>query len=125
MLSWLVVGLAAAGAGSYFGAGPSASFLALATVYLWYVVGALLIKPASCTSWSLSAVRLVSGLLLTTVFFFFSLTLSLPWLCGPATLLVLVLVVERRSAFGPLPAMSASWSDGIAVGFGLLLFAPR
>jgi hypothetical protein len=125
VLGWIAASFAAAWAMSRFDAGFSASLAAVAGVYLFgYMVGALLVSPAAGASWSLCCVRLLSGLLLTTVSFFFSLTLSLPWLCGPAALLVAALVVQGRAAFGPLPTAFWGWSDAVAVAVGVLLFAP-
>ena len=124
-LCWTAAALATALALSTFAVALRSSVAAAATVYSFgYVVGALLVEPAACTTRSLGVVRLVSGLLLTTIGYLLSLEASLPWWCGPGTLLIVAVARNKRAAFGPLPAVSVSGSDALAAGVGALLFGP-
>lgn len=84
---------------------------------LGYVVGALLVEPkADRTSLALGVVRLIAGLLLTSVGFLLSLALSLPWLAGPVALFVGAVAVHGREAFDPPhPDFTFSW-DGAVTG---------
>jgi hypothetical protein len=80
---------------------PVRAAAALLAVYLLgYVAGSLLVDsrddPAA-VSWAM--IRTIAGLLLTTIAFFVSLVLSLPWFSGPAGVLLCAVLVERRAAF--------------------------
>src|SRR5688500_11309288 len=75
---WFLIALAVSVIGN---ASLGTAAEATAVVYLLgYVVGALLVEPrADRTTLALGVVRLVAGLLLTTVSFLLCLVFSLPW----------------------------------------------
>jgi hypothetical protein len=94
------------------------SVAALLAVYAFgYVAGSLLLDrrdDGSSLSWAI--IRLTAGLLLTTVSFFLSLLLSLPWFAGPAAVLVLAVAIGRGRALSlPRPRLALRW-DAIAAG---------
>ena len=96
----LVAGLASVGAISVFaGAGVVQVTAALAVVYvLGYGTGALLVHPQDDRdTLSLAIVRLVAGLLLSTVAFFLSLLLPLPWFAGPVAVCSGAFPISRSS----------------------------
>ena len=100
---------------------------ALAVVYAsGYVTGALLVAPATATtSLSLAIVRLVSGLLLSSIGFLLSLVLSLPWATGPLVLFALAAVVYRRAALAlPRPALTVTLDGAIAALTAAIVIAP-
>ena len=93
----------------------SASAAVVVVYLLGYVVGALLVEPkADRTTLALGVVRLIAGLLLTTVGFVLSLALSLPWLAGPVALFIGAVVVHGREAFDPPhPDFTFSWGSAV------------
>lgn len=100
---------------------------ALAVVYAsGYVTGSLLVAPATDrTSLSLAVVRLVSGLLLSSIGFLLSLVLSLPWATGPIGLLLLAAVVHRRAAFAPpVPPLTFTLDGALAALAAAVIVAP-
>jgi hypothetical protein len=100
---------------------------ALAVVYAsGYVTGALLVAPATDrTSLSLALVRLVSGLLLSSIGFLLSLVLSLPWATGPIGLITLAAVIHRRAALAlPRPALTFTPDGALAALAAALVVAP-
>lgn len=110
---------------SRLGASISACVCAFAALYAFgYVAGALVVPPAACVNWPICVVRLVGGLLLTSAAYLLSLRLSVPWMCGPAVLVVLVFVLDRRSAWGPVPQLSGRLRHALTLGAGAVLFAP-
>jgi hypothetical protein len=95
---------------------PLALAAALLAVYAFgYVAGSLLVdRPDNRTSLSWAIIRLIAGLLLTTVSFFLSLLLSLPWFTGPAAVLAAAVTFGRRRALLlPRPRLAFRW-DGVA-----------
>lgn len=116
---WLAVWFVFALAVSLIGdASLAKASAALAVVYLCgYVTGALLVEPAADrATLALGVVRLVAGLLLTTVAFLLCLALSLPWFAGPVALLIGAVVLHGRDAFDPPhPDITFSW-DGAVTG---------
>jgi hypothetical protein len=100
---------------------------AAAVVYVCgYVTGSLLVAPAmDRTLPSLAIVRLVAGLLLTSVSFLLSLALALPWFTGPVVLAVIACVSNRRSAFAlPRPTLRFTWDGALAGVFAVVVLAP-
>ena len=74
--------------------------LALAFLYLCgYVTGALLVTPEENDGPSLALIRLIVGLLLTTIGFLLSLVAGVPWFTGPVALLAIAVVRHRAAAF--------------------------
>jgi len=130
-LAWMIALsaalLAAAVMSAMAGASLGRSAAALGLVYLLgYVPGSLLVDPQDDRqSLSLGIVRLIAGLMLTTIAFFLSLLLWLPWYLGPVVLFALAAIRNRSTAFA-LPRSSLSFSqDGALTGLvGLLLVAP-
>jgi hypothetical protein len=100
---------------------------ALAAVYLFgYATGSLLVDrrdDRATLSWAV--IRLIAGLLLTTVSFFLSLLLSLPWFTGPLALCAAAVVLRRWDAFAlPRPDLSFSW-DGVVTGLlAIVMMSP-
>jgi hypothetical protein len=96
------------------------SFAALLAVYAFgYVAGSLLVdRRDDRTSPSWAIIRLTAGLLLTTVSFFLSLVLSIPWFAGPAVVLATAVALGRWRALSlPRPRLVFRWD---AAGAGLL-----
>ena len=94
------------------------SLAALLAVYAFgYVAGSLLVDgrdDRASLSWAI--IRLTAGLLLTTVSFFLSLLLSLPWFAGPAAVLVVAVARGRWSALSlPRPRLTLR-RDAVAAG---------
>ena len=109
---------------SYAGASVTAAVKALVIVYVGgYVVGSLLIAGVHTLSWAV--IRTVSGLMLTSIAFLFSLVLHLPWFVAPAALLVFALLVRGRTAFEcAFQPIRIAW-DGVAAGVLVaILLAP-
>ncbi len=94
------------------------SVAALAIVYACgYVTGALLIDPKhDRTTLSLGIVRLIVGLLLTTIAFLVSLELSLPWFSGPIGLIAIAVALHRDAALVPPRPTLAFRRDGAIAG---------
>jgi hypothetical protein len=84
-------------------ADPVRSAGAVALVYaLGYVPGALLLPPPpGGESLSLTLLRLVAGLFLSTLTFLFSLVLGLPWFAGPGVVFATAIVARRWAALLP------------------------
>jgi len=113
LLVWFVIALAVSLIGNASLARASA---AVVVVYLLgYVVGALLVEPrADRATLALGVVRLVAGLLLTTVGFLLCLVLSLPWFAGPVGLFICAVVLHGRDAFDPPhPDFTFSWGSAL------------
>jgi hypothetical protein len=74
---------------------------ALAAVYLLgYVTGSLLVeRRAGDDSIAWTIIRLLAGLLLSTIAFFVSLRLSMPWYVGPAVVMTAAVAMRGRAAF--------------------------
>lgn len=124
----LVAGLASVGAISVFaGAGVVQLTAALAAVYvLGYGTGALLVHPQDDrATLSLAIVRLVAGLLLSTVAFFLSLLLPLPWFAGPVAVCSVAVVLHRRAVLAPPhPTLTVTWDGALAGLLSGLVLAP-
>jgi hypothetical protein len=106
---------------------PLALVAALAAVYACgYVAGSLLVdRRDDRTSLSWAIIRLIAGLLLTTISFFLSLLCSLPWFVGPAVVLVVAVARRRKSAFAlPRPRVSFRWDVAAAIVVGTILLSP-
>lgn len=116
-IGWIGVGLVLALAISFIGnASLARASAALVVVYLLgYVVGALLVEPRiDRETLALGSVRLVAGLLLTTVAFLLSLVLSLSWVVGPVGVFIFAVVLHGREAFDPpRPDFRFSWDHGL------------
>jgi hypothetical protein len=99
---------------------------ALAFVYLCgYVTGALLLTPDERDGPSMAMVRLISGLLLTTIGFLLSLVAGAPWFVGPAALLTAAVARHRRAAFHvPRFHPSVTWDGAAAAMFAAIVAAP-
>ena len=98
----------------------------LAFLYLYgYVTGALLLAPGKRDGPSIALVRLVAGLLLTTVGFLLSLVAGTPWFVVPAVLLVIALIRHRGAAFRPPRfELTVTWDGAAAVAIGVIVAAP-
>ena len=99
---------------------------ALAFVYLCgYVTGALLVSPGERDGPSMALVRLVTGLLLTTLGFLSSLVAAAPWFAGPAALLVIAVVRHRGAAFRvPQLRSTVTWDGAAAATVAAIVAAP-
>lgn len=100
---------------------------ACGVVYLFgYVTGALLVPPRDDdTALSTGLIRTIVGLLLSTLGFFLCLRLSVPWVIGPAALVVAGAMVYGRAAFAPpRPAVTPSWDAVIAGLAAAIALAP-
>ena len=79
-----------------------------------YVVGALLVDPVDGLSFAV--IRIIAGLLLTTIAFLLSLVVSLPWFLGPALVVAAAVWLRGRSAFlWPQIVVRFRW-DAVAAG---------
>jgi hypothetical protein len=127
-VGWLAVGFAIALAVSWIGnANLARASEAALVVYLFgYVVGALLVEPrADRTTLALGVVRLVAGLLLTTVGFLLCLVLAVPWFAGPVGLFVVAVVRHRRDAFDPpRPAFTFNWDTVLTALVSITALSP-
>ena len=97
--------------------------VALAIVYAFgYVSGSILVDPRhDRTSLAIGIVRLIAGLLLTTVVFLLCLALGVPWFSGPfGVLMIAVALNGRRALAPPAPSMVFGWSGVLG---GLIVFA--
>ena len=109
------------------GSGIALALLALAAVYaLGYVTGSLLVDRGddrAPLSWAV--IRLISGLLLSTIGFFLSLVLSLPWFVGPIGLFAAAVTLRRRAAFSlPRLQLNFTWDGLLAVALSAVLLSP-
>ena len=100
--------------------------LALAFLYLCgYVTGALLVTPEENDGPSLALIRLIAGLLLTTIGFLLSLVAGVPWFTGPATLLAIAVVRHRAAAFrSPRFRLTVTWDGIAAAAIGVIAATP-
>ena len=103
------------------------SLAALLAVYAFgHVAGSLLVNPRDdrgSLSWSI--IRLIAGLLLTTVSFFLSLLLALPWFVGPAGVLAAAVAINRRKAWPlPRPRLRFHWDAAAAGVLAAVLLSP-
>ena len=103
------------------------SLAALLAVYAFgHVAGSLLVNPRDdrgSLSWSI--IRLIAGLLLTTVSFFLSLLLALPWFVGPAGVLAAAVAINRRKAWPlPRPRLRFHWDAAAAGLLAAVLLSP-
>ena len=92
--------------------------IALAVLYgAGTVTGSLLVTgddDGSGIAWAI--IRLIAGLLLSTISFFLSLVLALPWYVGPLAVFLTAIAVRRRAAFSlPRPRLAVT-ADGIVAG---------
>ena len=99
---------------------------ALAFVYLCgYVAGALLLAPDEQDGPSLGLVRLVAGLLLTTVGFLLALVILAPWFVGPAAVLAVAIARYRAAAFRlPRFEFTVTWDGAAAAAVAAIVAAP-
>jgi hypothetical protein len=101
------------------GASPFRVAVALAVLYAaGTVTGSLLVvagdDDADGIPWAI--IRLIAGLLLSTLSFFLSLVLSLPWYVGPVALVLAAMALRRRAAFSlPKPHFAFTF-DGVVAG---------
>ena len=103
------------------------SLAALVAVYAFgYVAGSLLVDrrdDRASLSWAI--IRLTAGLLLTTVSFFLSLLLSLPWFTGPAAVLVVAVARGRWNALSlPRPRLALRLDAVAAALLAAILLSP-
>jgi hypothetical protein len=121
-------GLAGAAAVSLIGGtGFGRALAAWLVVYAFgYVTGALLVEPEDDDqTLSLAVIRLLSGLLLSTIGFLLSLVLSLPWFVGPVGLLVLAVIRSGPIALAPPRPSIALDREGAAAGLiAVVVLAP-
>jgi hypothetical protein len=100
--------------------------LAVASLYFFgHVAGRLLVAPREGrTPLSWAVIRVVAGLLLSTIAFFLSLVLALSWIVGPLAVAGIALACHRRRALQvAIPSMPApSTAAGVLV--GALLLSP-
>ena len=102
----------------------SSAATALFAVYAFgYVTGSLFVDDRTSVSWSV--IRVVSGLLLTTLMFLLSLLLPVAWYVGPAVLLAFVIVRRRTAAFAlPKPQLSVRLDGVLAGALALVMVSP-
>jgi hypothetical protein len=121
----LAAGLASAAAISAVAqADPARTAAALLVLYtLGYVTGSLLVDGRDALSWAI--IRLIGGLLLTTIGFLLSLVLSLPWFLGPIALCAAALHRRRWAACAlPHPRLSLSVDGAIAGLLAIVILSP-
>jgi hypothetical protein len=106
---------------------PFALAAAVAVLYAYgYVAGSLLVDrrdDRASLTWAI--IRLVAGLLLTTLSFFLCLVLSLPWFLGPAGVLAAAVWRRRAHAFlPPRPRLTFGWDAAAGGVLGAVMLAP-
>ena len=73
----------------------------------------------------MALVRVVTGLLLTTIGFLLSLVASAPWFAGPAALLAIAVLRYRGAAFRPPRfGLNVTWDSAAAILIGVIAAAP-
>ncbi|MBM3779584.1 MAG: hypothetical protein FJW23_15325 [Acidimicrobiia bacterium] len=97
----------------------------LAVYGFGHVSGALLVDPRrDRASVPLALVRLLAGLLLTSVAFLLALLLGLPWHLGPAAVLVAAVGLHGRAAFPPPRLRAPRLDEVVAVALAAVVLAP-
>ena len=112
---------------SFAGTELARSAAAVVIVYVCgYVTGSLLVEPRNDRmSLPLGIVRLVAGLLLTSIAFLLSVQLPLPWFSGPAGLFALAMIRHGRAAFVPPgPDLTFSWGGTVTGLVAVVVLAP-
>jgi hypothetical protein len=123
----LVAILVALGASYLSGASLLHIVAALAFVYVFGTVpGSLLVnadEESHAVSWAL--IRLIAGLLASTLSYFLTLVLSQNWHIGPVLLCLAAVAIRRRAAFSlPRPRLAPS-RDGVTAGvLAAMLLSP-
>ena len=120
----LIAGLISSAMTWLAGATVAGAITALLIVYAGgYVAGSLLVARVRTLSWIV--VRTVSGLMLTSMAFLFSLVVHAPWFVMPAALLAVALRVRGRTAFEwTIQPMRMGWDGAAATALVAILMAP-
>ena len=108
------------------GAAVIHAVVVLAFVYLCgYVTGALLLAPGERDGPSIALVRLIAGLLLTTLGFLLSLVAGAPWFVGPAVLLAVAIFRHRGAVLRPPRFhLTLTWDGALAAAIAAIVAAP-
>jgi hypothetical protein len=89
------------------------------------VTGALLLDRDDRSPVAFAAIRLIAGLFLSTLTFFLSLLVGLPWFAGPVAALAAALLVHRRTALALPPArLQVTWQGVAAAVVIAIVLAP-
>ena len=104
---------------------PAAATALVAVYVLGYVSGALLVSPEDRPSLPWTVIRVITGLLLSTLAFLLSLVLAIPWFIGPIVVVAAALARHRWTAFSWRPQRPAwSWPGALAIVAGGILLSP-